>query len=126
MHSEQGVSPEEVKITSCFQEFWLVATFGVIVAIHATRESTIFRLKLMISFLYSALTVFALLDTIGSFMQIDYLFSLIENDLFDPAQLSNTPAMLASVLRLALYLVGSVIVLIFIFKYDLWHKGESN
>ena len=120
----QLVGGEIAQIDSGF-EFWLVATFGVVVAIHAIRETILPRLKLMISLLYGALTLFALLETIGSLSQIEYLLSLIRDDQFDPEQLANLSAISSVILRLVIYVVGSISVLVFVFRYDQWFRRDG-
>ena len=107
-------------------EFWLASSFAVGVAIHAVRETVIFRLKIFLAGLYGVLSLIAILHTIGDFLQISYYLSLLDPEVIDMSQIANPPGLAASLLRVSLLLVGSISIMVFIFKYDSWYKSEGN
>jgi hypothetical protein len=101
-------------------EFWLAGTFAVIVAIHAVRESLNPRLKLLMAGLYATLTLIALLHTIGDSLQITYLNSFLQESANEYVGAGGFAGALAMLLRYALFTVGALCVVVFIFRYDRW------
>jgi hypothetical protein len=98
-------------------EFWLTATFAVIVAVHTTRESATFPLRILISTLYVSLSIIVMAHTWGDFQQIAAYQQQI--DIKPAGDFANGIAVLV---RAALYVVGTATAVVAIFRYDKWIK----
>ena len=112
LHSLIMMSADQ--IDSAF-EFWLTISFGVVIAIHITRDSIGMHLRTLICALYVAASSVAVLLTIGDIMQI-YSYA---------RQLSIPlggigPSGTSDIIRLVVYVVGTVSVATAIFRYSKW------
>ena len=107
-------------------EFWLAGTFAVIVAIHAIRESLNARLKLLMAGLYIALTLIALFHTVGDSRQISYLNTFLQESANEYVNAGGFAGAAAMLLRFALFTVGALCVVVFIFRYDNWLDEAGN
>jgi hypothetical protein len=104
------MASEMAQIDAAFQ-FWLASTFAVIIAIHATRESIEIKLKTTITFLYVLLTIYSLVKTVGDFQQLSYLDSFV---MASGVNLPNDISAIAGLLRFALYGLGSIATILYI------------
>ena len=102
-------------------EFWLTISFGVLIAVHITRSTTSKHLKIAMSVLYVTASMIIVLHTLGDFMQIAEYKRQI-----DKSFAGEIPNSIAGVLRLLLYILGTVGVAIAIFRYEHWIENDDT
>ena len=108
------------QIDSAF-EFWLTISFGVLIAVHITKDSIGLHLKILLCALYVSSSSIAILLTIGDVMQIyGYAEQLVK-----PLK-GMGPSGVSDVIRLLVYIVGTVSVSITVFRYQHWIRGRNT
>ena len=107
------------QVDASFQ-FWLTISFGVLVAVHIAGGSITRQLKLLLCFLYISATLTLVFHTVGDLVQAEIYNRLIEKD--SPAQLWNS---LGSLLRMLVYLLGTISVSVAIFRYESWVQSNN-
>ena len=108
---------EMTQIDTAFQ-FWMGATFAVIVAVHTIRNSLDIRLRVTISMLYVFLALFSVLKTVGDFEQVSYFAGIAANAGHD---ISNSYLLAAGIFRYVIYGVGTIGAIIFV-----WMAGKES
>jgi hypothetical protein len=108
---------EVSQIDTAFQ-FWLGSTFAVIVAVHSVRENITTRLKLVVVFLYVLLAIYSMVKSVGDFQQLAYLAEIASSQGFE---LPNDFSAIAGMIRVALYLLGTISTVIYI-----WLPGKTK
>lgn len=103
-------------------EFWLTISFGVLIATHVTRESIAIQLKVAMFFLYIAASLVAFLHTIGDLASVRVLMEFVP-DLLESGEIFNQ---VAGLIRIALYIFGTIGVSVLIFKYEKWTTGRDT
>ena len=98
-------------------EFWLTISFGVLVAVHIARSSMARQLKFLLCALYVSSALIAIFHTIGDFTQ-----AVEHMERVQLASSANYWNLMGGILRMIVYLVGTVSVSIAIFRYDTWVK----
>jgi len=108
------------QIDSAF-EFWLTISFGVFIAIHITKDSIGTPLKILLCGLYLATSLMAVLLTVGDVLQIQgYAKQLII-----PFE-GRAPSMASDIIRLFVFLGGTVAVATAIFRYSDWTRRKDT
>ena len=98
-------------------EFWLTASFAVLIAIHMTKQTLSHNIKVLICLLYVSTSLIAVLLTIGDVLQIAEFTAQIDSS-GDIA--GAVPNSLAMILRFIVYLMGTIAISIAIFRYHSW------
>ena len=104
-------------------EYWLGASFAVVVAAHAARGSLLTRHRQMLCGVY---VLFCIATFAKSWADVDEIARI--NDLIIDTGLSvvTVPNIIATIARYIIYLVFSVLVTVFIFQSGSWHKSSSG
>jgi hypothetical protein len=102
-------------------EFWLSISFGVLIAVHFLRAALTTKLRMLICTLYAASSLIAILFTFTDLMQIAALHNALSFELEGGAFNA-----FGSMVRLAVYFVGTVTVSLAVFKYENWIDGREN
>jgi len=101
-------------------EFWLTISFGVLAAVYITRTSMTRQLKILLCVLYVSASLIAIFHTIGDMVQgSEYLEVVLRTS---DAQIWDR---MGGVLRMIVYLVGTVSVAVTIFRYDSSEKNNT-
>jgi hypothetical protein len=104
-------------------EFWLTASFAVVIAIHMTRQALSHNIRILICMLYLSTSLVAILLTIGDVSQIVVFTQEIDPGGSLPGAISNFAAL---ILRFVVYLVGTIAISIAIFRYHSWTKNPTK
>ena len=115
------MAAEMGQIDTAFQ-FWLAATFAVVVAAHAVRESIDLSLKTIVTILYLLLTAFSVLKTLGDFQQVAYLAEIASAGGYD---LTTEYSSLAGLFRFLLYFIATLAVSIYVWTVDRSKRGAT-
>jgi len=106
------IAGESAQVDSSF-EYWLAASFAVVVAAHVGRGSFTASHRHMLSCVYLLFCVTTLTKFWADTDSISYYASLLQGTEFTVNRTSNIVAGLA---RVVMYLVGSVLVTAFIYQ----------
>jgi hypothetical protein len=100
-------------------EYWLGASFAVVVAAHAARDSLLTKHRQMLCGVY---VLFCLATLAKSWADVDEIARI--NNLIIDTDLSvvTVPNIVATIGRYFIYLVFSVVVTVFIFRSGSWYK----
>ena len=104
-------------------EFWLTASFAVLIAIHMTKEALSHKVRILICILYISTSLVAILLTIGDLSQILELAAQIDQD---GSVAGAIPNFLATILRFIVYLVGTIAISIAVFRYHSWTGTDET
>ena len=102
----------EVDQIDSAMEFWLGASFAVILAVHFTTNSLDQRFKLTIALLYVLVTAISVFRILGDISQMNYLTGQLADA---GIELPNEFSGVAMGLRLTLYALGSAATLAYVF-----------
>ena len=105
------IALESAQIDASF-EYWLGASFAVVVAAHAGRETMSKALKRALSGAYLLFTLGTLVKFWADLSEITHLNALLLDTELDVA---TTPNLVAGVTRIAMYIVFSAMVTAFVF-----------
>jgi hypothetical protein len=102
-------------------EFWVTVSFGVLVAIHIARSSMARQLKFLRCALYIFASLIAIFHTVGDLIQALEHMQRIQHS--TSATVWNG---MGVVLRMIVYVAGTVSISVAIFRYDSWIKNGST
>ena len=103
-------------------EFWLTASFAVLIAIHMTKQALSHNIRILICMLYLSTSFVAILLTIGDVFQIIEFTIEIDPDGSIPGAIPN---FIALILRFVVYVVGTVAISVAIFRYHSWTSTDD-
>ena len=115
------MAAEVSQIDAAFQ-FWLGSTFAVLVAVHSIRESITTRLKSIVVLLYVLLAMYSVVKSIGDYQQLIYLAEIASSKGYElPGDFTS----IAGLIRFALYLVGTISTIIYIWRTRRYKNGAT-
>ena len=103
-------------------EFWLTASFAVLIAIHMTKQALSYKIRILICILYVSTSLVAVLLTIGDILQIIEFAEQLDPDGNVAGAIPNS---LATILRFIVYLVSTIAISIAIFRYQSWVASDD-
>jgi len=104
-----GMEVEQIDST---MEFWLAASFAVILASHFARATLDMKLKIVMSLLYILVTAIAVFRILGDLEQLVFLSRFLQEA---GVELPRSYSQIAMQLRFVLYGFGTVATLAYVF-----------
>jgi hypothetical protein len=105
------IGTETSQVDAAF-EFWLTITFAFVVAAFAARTRFSMRLKLLVSSLYLVASAVFILKYVGDLSAVQTLTATLPET---APNLFNIPGGLSHLLRFALYVVGTIAAIVYLF-----------
>lgn len=102
-------------------EFWLTISFGVLIAVHITSGTIGIRAKRLMCSLYLAGSVIAILSTLADVIQIATYAERLETPLA-----AGTWNAAVTLLRFIVYMLGTTLIAMSVFRYDAWFDGKRT